>query len=146
LNYLINQFERILLSNDWLASWGSPVVWVANRDVSDHCPIILKYHNDDWGPKPFRFNNFWLKNKQFKAVVVNAWNSQQISGWMGFVLKERLKGLKGVIKTWSKEVYGKPEETKNRLVDQIKTLDLKSEVGGLSDEEVGIRKHLFEEL
>jgi hypothetical protein len=112
----MSRLDRDLLSDDWLDIWGCLVVWVANRDVLDHCPIILKYRNDDWGPKPFRFNNFWLKNKQFKVVVANAWNSQQVLGWMGFVLKEKLKGLKGVIKTWSKEVYRKPEDTKKRLV------------------------------
>jgi hypothetical protein len=93
--------------------------------------LILKYNGDDWGPKPFRFNNYWLKNRNFKEVVVNAWTNQHVSGWMGFVLKEKLKGLKGVIKVWSKEVYGKPEDTKQRLVEQIKVIDLKSEEGGV---------------
>jgi hypothetical protein len=65
---------------------------------------------------------------------------------MSFVLKERLKGLKGVIKRWSKEVYGKPEEKKKRLVEEIKTLDVKSEVEGLTVEEVALRKCRFEEL
>jgi hypothetical protein len=122
-------------------------VWVVERDVSDQCPLIIKYNNVDWGPKPFRFNNYWLHNSDFNDVVVNAWNSQNISGWMGFVLKERLKGLKGVIKNWSKEVYGKPEEKKKSLVEEIiKALDLKSEGVGLSMEEVAIRKSRFEEL
>lgn len=142
----MSQLDRILLSADWLSIWGYPTVWVASRDVSDHCPLILRYSNVDWGPKPFRFNNYWINNKEFKELVINTWHSQHFSGWMGFVLKERLKGIKGVIREWSKEVYGKPVEAKNRLVDQIKVLDLKSEGVGLSGEEVATRKHLFEEL
>ncbi|KAK2442416.1 hypothetical protein QL285_013611 [Trifolium repens] len=144
--FTMSRLDRMLISSDWLALWGCPSVWVASRDVSDHCPLILKYNSDDWGPKPFRFNNYWLKNKNFKELVVNSWTNHNVSGWMGFVLKEKLKGLKGVIKRWSKEVYGKPEDTKLRLVDQIKVLDLKSEDGGLSVEEVVIRKRLFEQL
>jgi exonuclease III len=143
---VMSRLDRVLLSAEWLNLWGVPNVWVAARDVSDHCPLIIKYSNEDWGPKPFRFNNFWLRHKDFKEVVSNAWNSQEVSGWMGFILKERLKFLKGVIKLWSKEVYGKPEEKKKRLVEEIKALDLKSEMVGLSVEEVGLRKQLFEEL
>jgi hypothetical protein len=94
----MSRLDRVLLSVDWLNLWGDPTVWALERDVSDHCPLIIKYNNVDWGPKPFRFNNYWLHNSDFNEVVVNAWNSQNISGWMGFVLKERLKGLKGVIK------------------------------------------------
>jgi hypothetical protein len=142
----MSRLDRILISADWLSLWGSPTVWVVNRDVSDHCPLILRYNNDDWGPKPFRFNNYWIQNKQFKEVVVNAWNAQHITGWMRFVLKGRLKGMKGVIKEWSKEVYGKPETLKTTLVTQIKNLDLKSESVGLSVDEVSLRKRLFEEL
>jgi hypothetical protein len=144
--FTMSRLDRILLSNDWLALWGCPSVWVASRDVSDHCPLVLKYNSDDWGPKPFRFNNYWLKNKNFKELVVTSWTNQHVSGWMGFVLKEKLKGLKSVLKRWSKEVYGKPEETKQKLVELIKLLDLKSEDGGLSDAEVATRKRLFEEL
>ncbi|KAK2372487.1 hypothetical protein QL285_073613 [Trifolium repens] len=142
----MSRLDRFLLSTDWMALWGRPEVWVLARDVSDHCPLILKYNNDDWGPKPFRFNNYWLQNKNFKNLVVETWNSQHFTGWMGFVLKERLKGLKGVIKAWSKEVYGKPEEKKNSLVDQINALDLKSVSIDLSLEEVARRKLLFDEL
>jgi hypothetical protein len=142
----MSRLDRILISADWLSLWGSPTVWVVNRDVSDHCPLILRYNNDDWGPKPFCFNNYWIQNKQFKEVVVNAWNAQHITGWMRFVLKGRLKGMKGVIKEWSKEVYGKPETLKTTLVTQIKNLDLKSESVGLSVDEVSLRKRLFEEL
>jgi hypothetical protein len=142
----MSRLDRILISPGWLSLWGCPNVWVGARDVSDHCPLILRYNNDDWGPKPFRFNNYWIQHKQFKEVVVNAWNAQHYIGWMGYVLKERLKGIKGVIKEWSKEVYGAPETLKRNLVSQIKELDVKSELVGLSVDEVLLRKRLFEDL
>jgi hypothetical protein len=39
------------------------------RDVSDHCPLVLKAYFIDWGPKPFRFDNHWLVNSKLKGVV-----------------------------------------------------------------------------
>ncbi|MCI24304.1 frigida-LIKE protein, partial [Trifolium medium] len=63
--------------------WGNVSLWGLNRDVSDPCPIMVKYDGLDCGPKPFRFNNFWLNNKAFYKVVEEAWNSYQSRGWMG---------------------------------------------------------------
>ncbi|WJX46636.1 hypothetical protein P8452_33416 [Trifolium repens] len=90
----MSRLDRLLISSSWGDVWGAPTVWVLSRDVADHCPLILKYSNSNWGPKPFRFNNFWLQNSSFKELVSNAWGAQVIEGWMGFVLKERLKRLK----------------------------------------------------
>ncbi|GAU51943.1 hypothetical protein TSUD_417260, partial [Trifolium subterraneum] len=142
----MSRLDRILVSTDWIPLWGNPNVWVASRDVSDHCPLFLRYDSTDWGPKPFRFNNFWLKNNNFRALVINTWEAQNFSGWMGYILKDRLKGLKIVIKNWNGEVYGKPVERKRSLVEKIKVLDLKSEQVGISDEEVEVRRRLFDEL
>lgn len=116
------------------------------RDVSDHCPLVLKYGGWDWGPKPFRFNNFWLQNRKFKGVVEEVWRNNTVGGWMSFALKEKLKILKGKIKSWNKEEYGGMEERVEKLVVDIKELDEKGEEGMLSDEEVAIRKSNFEEL
>jgi hypothetical protein len=84
----MSRIDRCLVSLEWLE------VWVLPRDVSDHCPIVLKHSNLDWGPKPFRFNNYWLAHKNFLEVVEEAWREIEVGGWMGFVLKEKLRGLK----------------------------------------------------
>ncbi|MCH80013.1 LINE-1 reverse transcriptase like, partial [Trifolium medium] len=142
----MSRLDRILLSSDWFLLWGNPNVWVAPRDVSDHCPLILRYDSADWGAKPFRFNNFWLKNNQFKELIAKTWERQHVSGWMGYILKDRLKDLKVVIKRWNSETYGKPDVRKKMLVEHIKDLDVKSETTGISAEEVEMRKRLFVDL
>ena len=95
------------------------------RDVSDHCPLVLKNGGWSWGPTPFRFNNFWLNRSKFKGVVEEAWRNQNISGWMSFVLKEKLKGLKVKIKEWNKVEYEGMEERVESLVEVIKSLNEK---------------------
>jgi exonuclease III len=62
----MSRLDRLLVSSEWFNIWGNTSAWVGPRDVSDHCPIILHYDSADWGPKPFRFNIFWLKNTKFK--------------------------------------------------------------------------------
>jgi hypothetical protein len=79
-------------------------------------------------------------------VVEEAWRNQNVSGWMSFVLKEKLKGLKFILKEWSKKEYGGMEERVENLVEEIKALDIKGEDGVLAEWEVGIRKTKFEDL
>jgi hypothetical protein len=78
--------------------------------------------------------------------VKQAWVGQAYVGWMGFVLKDRLKGLKACIKEWNKAMFGKPEEKKKELIGKILELDLRSEGSGISCEEVATRELLFDEL
>jgi exonuclease III len=46
----MSRIDRIWVSSEWLDAWGDCSVWVCHRDISDHCPLILKSGNIDWGP------------------------------------------------------------------------------------------------
>ncbi|MCI22282.1 transposon TX1 putative protein, partial [Trifolium medium] len=121
----MSRLDRVLVSTEWLDSWGMCSLWVLPRDVSDHCPLVLKYGDNDWGPKPFRFNNHWLEHKDFKEVVKEAWRENEVRGWMGFVLKEKLKGLKLKLKEWNKVEFGNMESRIKKLIEDIHDLDIR---------------------
>jgi hypothetical protein len=142
----MSKLDRVLLSEGWVDSWPNPVVWALPRDVSDHCPIVLRYNEVDWGPRSFRFRNHWLEDSRFKDLVKKVWADQQFTGWMGFILKERLKGLKEEIKKWNLEVYGEVDSKINKLRADIEDMDLRSERVGISDDEVLRRKGWFSDL
>jgi hypothetical protein len=65
---------------------------------------------------------------------------------MGFILKEKLKGLKVKIKEWSKEVYGDIDSKITILIEDIKDDDVRGELVGLSEAEVYARKQKFSTL
>lgn len=142
----MSMIDRVLVSEEWELAWGEVSLWALPRDVSDHCPLILKEGGWDWGPKPFRFNNLWLSNSSFKGVVEGLWREYRVEGWMGYVLKEKLKRLKVGIKEWHKDEYDELEEKVRRLVEEIIDLDSKGEEVLLVDSEVQTRKVNFEEL
>lgn len=77
------------------------------RYISDHCPIILHYSSQLWGPKPFSFKNHWLAQCNFSELVHSSLNNFISMGWKTLVLKEKLKSLKGVLKILNKEFFGK---------------------------------------
>jgi len=142
----MSRIDRVLVSEEWGSLWGDSSLWVLPRDVSDHCPLILKEVGWDWGPKPFRFNNYWLENGDFKRVVEEAWSGTHRQRQMSFVLKEKFKSLKFIIKEWHNGVYGDPEDRVSKAVRDILELDVRGEEVGLCEEEVEMRKTLFREL
>jgi hypothetical protein len=142
----MSRIDRALISADWENLWGSAALWVLDRDVSDHCPLLLKYSTMDWGPKPFRFNNHWLNHKGFKKVVEETWLSQGFVGWMGYILKEKFKSLKMAVKGWNKAEFGGIDSRIEKLVVAINDLDIRGQLAGLSDQEVQLRKEYFTDL
>jgi exonuclease III len=39
----MSRLDRVLLSQNWFGEWGNVSLWGLKRDVSDHCPLIVKY-------------------------------------------------------------------------------------------------------
>jgi hypothetical protein len=142
----MSRIDRMMVSDDWLALWSNPSLWVLPRTVSDHCALVLRPNGVDWGPKPFRFNNHWLLHKDFHGVVENYWKNCNMSGWMAHILKEKLKGLKVVIRGWNRENYGVVDSKIEKCVEDIQVLDVKCELMGLSEDEVRLRKKIFADM
>jgi len=142
----MSRIDRVLVLEDWELVWGVPVLWVLPRDISDHCLLLLKTGESEWGPKPFRFNNYWIVNRKFKKVVEEDWRADGVTGWIGVVLRNKLRRLKDSLRLWSKEEYGRVEDQIVGLKADIEELDLKGEEGTLTSLEVDIRKSKFEEL
>ncbi|MCH85435.1 cytochrome P450, partial [Trifolium medium] len=142
----MSRLDRFPMSDGWWDLWGEPSQWALPRDVSDHCPIILRYSSQLWGPKPFRFNNFWLDHRGLRDFVTRVWCRPSTHGWMAYRLKEKLKALKGDLKIWNHEVFGNLDYSIELVTEVIKDLDLKAERGPLSREEIDDRSKGFTEL
>jgi len=139
----MSRIDRMLILEEWNRFWGDSTLWVLPRDVSDHCPLVLKVGGWDWGPKPFRFNNYWLENRKLKDVVEESWNVQEVNEWMCCVLKDKLKNLKGRLREWNKEEYGSMDTRILRIKEEIEELDVRGEESMLSEEEVQTHKDKF---
>jgi hypothetical protein len=141
-----SRLDRIMVSSNWFEVWGDVSLWALPRDVSDNCPIMLKYSTADWGPKPFRFNNYWLKNKDFKGVVARTWCEQSHNGWMARVFREKLKAVKEALKKWNDESYRVLEKNIPSLISSIHDMEVLGEARDLSSEERLVWKQKCEQL
>lgn len=105
---------------------------------------MLKVSSINWGPKPFRVLNCWLDHKDFEKFLSEKWADLEVDGSRCFILKEKLKRLKGELKSWNKETFGKIEDNIQKAVLEIKTLDDRVERGSFMEGHILNRKQLFE--
>ncbi|KAF5931642.1 hypothetical protein HYC85_027813 [Camellia sinensis] len=134
-----SRIDRFLLDSRWLEifsfkQWGLP------RTVSDHCPILLKEDERDWGPKPFKFLNPWLAHPSFMPAVKQIWENNQVSGWAGFRLMRKLRDLRSHLRIWNKEVFGNIDALLKSAEEELHEWDLQAESGSLDDASIRSRR------
>ena len=101
-----SKLDRVVVTDGWVSKWPDSSQFNFEKNYSDHCAIIMKSKSIDWGPKPFKVFDGWLKNKDYQKVVRDCWAHNQPLGWGGFALKCKLKTLKQWLKIWSKDNAG----------------------------------------
>ena len=106
------------------------------RLVSDHFPILLDSDGVRTGPSPFRFELMWLKSERFKEILKGWWQNLQFHGSFSFILTTKLEALKGILKTWNREVFGKVETNKKDALRRVTFWDDLEKERGLGLEEV----------
>ena len=122
-NQCMSRLDRFLVSADWESQFSNVIQRTLPRPVSDHCPVLLDSDGIKSGPSPFRFENMWLKFEGFKDLLRGWWQSLQFSGSYSFVLASKLKALKGILKVWNKEVFGRVETKKKEALSRISYWD-----------------------
>ena len=141
-----SRLDRFLVSEESLQIWLAAKQYVQQRVVSDHCALVLKSCTKDWGPKPFRTFDVWLKEPGFTAMIKGKWELYQVEGNSISVLKEKLKLLKADLKVWSRSVFGCVESDKRRIEMEIENLDGEDNIYALEDEGRLRRLELFSQL
>nr|KYP48621.1 hypothetical protein KK1_029682 [Cajanus cajan] len=90
----MSRLDKFLVLNAWLSHWPHTTQWGLSRSVSDHCAILLKNEDINWGPKPFRVLDCWRGDARYAVFVRSQWKELDVEGRVTFVLKEKLKLLK----------------------------------------------------
>nr|KYP41640.1 hypothetical protein KK1_036963 [Cajanus cajan] len=76
-----SKIDRILISRECIISWYDSTQHILDRNISNHCPILLKNNIVDWGPKSFGTLTCWFENEEYIGFVKKTWNEIQIRGW-----------------------------------------------------------------
>lgn len=97
--------DKFLFSDNVISRWRTLGQHTRKRDFRP-LPDLDMASLGDWGLKPSRFNNCWVNHKDFLSFVKEEWNSMSVKGQGDYILKEKLKALKGRLKWWNKYVFG----------------------------------------
>ncbi|KAF1863277.1 hypothetical protein Lal_00031362 [Lupinus albus] len=134
--------DRFLISHGWLLIWSDTFQSARNIDFSDHCLIVLRQRKVEMGLIPFHFNNCWLKHHNFAGLVSNSWCEDTWSGRKAFIVKEKLKALKGKIKLLNKDSFGCLDSKLGQLSHAIQELDIIGENSVLNSDQLCCLKKL----
>ena len=118
-NQRMSRLDRFLVTADWENQFSNVTQSTLPRPVSDHCPVLLDSDGIKSGPSPFRFENMWLKFAGFKDMLRDWWQSLHFSDSYSFILTSKLKALKGILKAWNIEVFGRVDKKKKEALNRI---------------------------
>ncbi|XP_071704901.1 uncharacterized protein [Rutidosis leptorrhynchoides] len=108
-----------------------------DRDLSEHCPIMLKDEERNFGPKPFKIFDVWLDEEDVGDVIREAWNvvvpniNRKVC-----VFRNKLKNVKDALRTWSQNKYNHLDGEIELLKITSQQLELQAETRVLSDSEL----------
>ncbi|XP_071708266.1 uncharacterized protein [Rutidosis leptorrhynchoides] len=96
-----NKLDMFLVSNDFLSLWEDLSIVSLDRNLSDHCPLLLRDKVLDYGPRPFKVFDEWFNCEELDKIISEAW-VQPIQGYRkDCVFRDRLKNVKLALKSWS---------------------------------------------
>ncbi|KAK2440720.1 hypothetical protein QL285_012099 [Trifolium repens] len=132
----MSRLNRFLLSEEWCLSWPNCMQSAQLRGLSDHCALVLASDEANWGPRPLRMLKCWRDVPGYSLFVKEKWGTLNVDGWGGFVLKEKLKVMKGALKEWHMtHAHNLPSNIES-LKCRLSVLDLKGEDDTLSEAEI----------
>ena len=87
----------------------------------------------------------WIKEEGFKDLIRVWWQSFEFRGISSYVLMEKRKAIKILVKTWNKDVFRRVEENKKlALTKVVAWISIESEP--LSPEELRARLTAMEDF
>ncbi|XP_071712749.1 uncharacterized protein [Rutidosis leptorrhynchoides] len=95
-----SHIDHILLNTEWIEKWPDSFLITGDPQFSDHKPLILGKQIISWGPKPFRFYNFWFNKKGFIEMCKQKWDLLPFDGWATHSIVKKLRSLKADLKGW----------------------------------------------
>ncbi|GJX32994.1 hypothetical protein Tco_0242849 [Tanacetum coccineum] len=100
-----SKLDRFLMNDGFNSLRGNLSVVALDRKLSDHCPIVLKDVELDFGPKPFRVFNVRMDEADFNLIVKEAWK-KEVRGGGGHLKK--IDDLKNEAMLWELEAERRP--------------------------------------
>ncbi|KAI9118699.1 hypothetical protein K1719_010144 [Acacia pycnantha] len=114
LDRVFKRLDRCLCNVGWLEEFVDAEVRIVPRVGSDHHPMLVKLCADpnNAGVKNFRYEVMWQMHDKFAEFMRNSWKT-------GEEFHEMLNVLQSDLKKWNRDVFGKIEYRKKRILNRL---------------------------
>ncbi|XP_057249213.1 uncharacterized protein LOC130590681 [Beta vulgaris subsp. vulgaris] len=137
----MSKLDRFFVQAEWITKFPLINTSILKRTISDHCPLIIKSMNIDWGPRPFRFQDVWLSHPGCLETIKNTWCKSE-----GMSLMGKLKCVKADLKLWNLQCFGNIDTKISSLETEIQEWDDLANSRTLNEEEAKMRSSVQAEL
>ncbi|CAM8962958.1 unnamed protein product [Rhodiola kirilowii] len=98
------RLDRMIANGAWRSIYPNAKVTHISSTSSDHLMVLVdsEVRGRCYQMDQFRFEPMWVRNRNAREVVENAWGKGGRSG----SLMTRLQRCKGALRKWNKEVFG----------------------------------------
>ncbi|XP_042515373.1 uncharacterized protein LOC122089746 [Macadamia integrifolia] len=126
--------DRSFCNDTWISTFLDLHQVVLQRVASDHSPVlVVSAASERLRNCPFRFQHFWTEHETFLHTVKRSWD-EDIKGSPMVVFVEKLKRLKGVLRTWGKSSFPNFNVELEDAKKGLKDMQREIEEQGMSDE------------
>jgi len=138
------RLDRVFFNNSMSMGFPNSSLTSLPKPTSDHTPILLTVSTSIPKPNLFRFENGWLKDRDFLPSVLPAWHRHPQGGAAG-VLAGALKAVRNASKAWARSKRAPPSLHQNcKFVMYM--FDVLEESCVLSSGELFVRQECQEKL
>ncbi|XP_071687140.1 uncharacterized protein [Rutidosis leptorrhynchoides] len=128
-----SKLDRFLVSEIFLQQWPNTHAMVLNKKHTDHCPIILKDGNVDFGPKPTKVFDEWLNHKEAPEIIKAAWTKEVKSSNPDCTFRDKMKNVKTELHKWYSTSPGKLKAEIEELSEVVDDWEIRAESEDLSE-------------
>ncbi|XP_071699221.1 uncharacterized protein [Rutidosis leptorrhynchoides] len=130
-----SKIDRFLVNDKFSQLWEDLSIIALERNLSDHCPLVLRDKVIDYGPKPFKVFDEWLDKEGVEEKIREAWQLSVRGFKNDCIFRDKMKNVKNALRTWSSNSFGKLDEEINNLKKMATDWELRAESRVLSEVE-----------
>ncbi|XP_071699109.1 uncharacterized protein [Rutidosis leptorrhynchoides] len=127
---------------------GKKLTMVLDRDISDHCPIVLRDDQKDFGPKPIKIFDEWFEIDGVDQIIREAWDEGTAGRKSDWIFLQKLKKVKHKLRNWCKCDLGLLDAEVADLKKEVNSWEIAAESRNLDGDELkkwsDSRKRWFE--
>ncbi|KAI9114076.1 hypothetical protein K1719_014726 [Acacia pycnantha] len=114
MDIMFKRLDRCLCNVSWLEMYEDAEIRIIPRVGSDHHPMLVKLKKEpvNAGTRTFRYEAAWQMHNEFKDFMLAVWKEEK-----GF--NEMLESLQQTLRSWNREVFGKIEYRKRRILNRL---------------------------